>query len=328
MTQPENVLEFKNLHFQKKRFYIMHLSYGNNTKRNELWNFARQKDLVGLDHSTITNDWPIIKEEIKDDISGAWRNQFDMFCENMTNESMENGDIVVVMAGKDFVLGIGKIVGPHSYNLSYRTKEQFFDHVRPVEWLLEYDFAKRKRINRIEKFERTLFCIEPSDELWDYFMLLTFLPQLNTVISSPFQQQDGNLRALELIQTELKKETAVVNRYKRSKELVDRLKSLYNYQCQLCSSQSTNIPQIPMKNGGNYVEVHHIKGFNEVTDVGLDQDRGDYIIDNYKNTITVCVYHHKLLHRHKAEFSFDSSKKAFISKDRSILIPVVLNKHL
>ena len=84
-----------------------------------------------------------------------------------------------------------------------------------------------------------------------------------------------------------------------------------------------------MKNGSNYVEIHHIKGFNEVSNIeGVDQEKADYIIDNFKNTIIVCVYHHKLLHKHKNEFSYDAIQRSFISKDKSIEIPLVLNKHL
>lgn len=295
-----------------------------------MWTFARQKKVIGLDNSAVDNDWTLIREEAKNRVSGSWRNQFDIFCENLSPQSMDNGDIVVIMAGKDYVLGIGKVVGPHWYNLSYRKQELFFDHARPVEWILEYDYENRRPIPRIEKFERTLFCIEPSDDLWDSFSELSFKrPIIAPIFSAATAQNyDGNLRALEFIQTELKKEDSIVSRYKRSKELVDRLKQLYNYQCQLCSPVSTNIPQIPMKNGSYYVEVHHIKGFNEVADVINDQEAGDYIIDNYKNTITVCVYHHKLLHKHKNEFFYDPNQKSFVSKDKSIKIPLFLNKHL
>jgi predicted HNH restriction endonuclease len=328
MATNSDFVKFKDLISEKDRFYIMHMSYGNNYRRKELWNFALQKKIIGLDHSDVDSDWPTIREQARKRISGAWSNQFDMLCENMSRWSMDNGDIVVIMAGKDYVLGIAKVIGPHKYNLDYRKNEQFFDHVRPVEWILEYDYEKRQRITRIEKFDRTVFCIDRKDVLWSLFSNLKFEFEMPLTVTPSTMSDVDNLKGLAEIQTEMTKEVTVVNRYKRSRELANRLKQLYGYRCQLCSLKHTNIPEIPMKDGSNYVEVHHIKGFNEVTDMGTDQEVGEYIIDTYKNAITVCVYHHKLLHKHKNEFSYDPAQKCYVSRDGSTKIPLILNKHL
>lgn len=274
------------------------------------------------------NDWSIVREQARKKISGAWGNQFDMLCEKMSQWSMDNGDIVVVMAGKDYVLGIAEVIGPHKYIPKYRAYELFFDHARPVKWILEYDYEKRQKITRIEKFERTVFCIDKKDVLWALFSNLKFRAEMPSAVPLPTTNYLYNLKKLAEIQTEMTKEAGVVNRYKRSRELVNRLKLLYGYRCQLCSPKHTNIPEIPKKDGSNYVEVHHIKGFDEVTDTVTDQEAGEYIIDTYKNAITVCVYHHKLLHKHKDEFSYDPSQKCFVSRDGLTKLPLILNKHL
>jgi predicted HNH restriction endonuclease len=75
--------------------------------------------------------------------------------------------------------------------------------------------------------------------------------------------------------------------------------------------------------------VHHIRGFNEVSRIeGVNQEEADYEIDNYKNAVAVCVYHHKLLHKHKDGFTYDAIQKYFVSRDKSTKILLVLNKHL
>jgi len=313
----------------REYFYVMHLSYGANYRRKELWNYARQKKIIGLDHRSVPGDWSRVKEEVKNDLSYIWINQFDMVCENMSSRSMNDGDIVVVMAGLDHVLGIGKVIGPHRYDITYKDRQLFFDHVRPVEWIIEYDYEKRKKIPPVRGFNNTLCRIEKGQERWLLFSNLDFREMIAETILRPLESDAENLRQLANIQTELKKEISTVNKYKRSRELIERLKRLYEYQCQLCSPKSTNIPQIPMKDGNKYVEIHHIKGFNEVSNVeGVDQENGDYVIDNFKNAITVCVYHHKLLHKHRNEYWYDANRRCFVSKDKSSRIPVILNKHL
>jgi hypothetical protein len=323
----------------KEYFYIMHLSWGSNSRRKDLWDFARQKKVIGLDRSDVGGDWPTIREETEKYLRSinahVWIKQFDMLCEDISPESMVNGDIVAVMAGKEHILGIGEVIGPHTYNVAYRLQERFFDHVRPVEWIIEYDYQKRKKIPYVE-FQNTLRRIErnrPKDrKLWSLFSSLDFEATTQPILLPSDRGNSNyaeNLKELADIQTKLTKETSQVSRYKRSRELVERLKDLYGYQCQLCSPTSVNIPQIPMRNGSNYVEVHHVRGFNEVSNVeGVNQEDADYIIDSYRNVITVCAYHHKLLHKHKDQFSYDANQKCFVSKDKSTRIPLVLNKHL
>jgi hypothetical protein len=320
----------------KDYFYVMHLSYGGSRKK-ECWNFARTHELIGLDRRDIDGDWVENREKFvrrlrSDGADHGWIKQFDLFCEGIDDESITDADVVVVLAGKDFVLGLGKVMGPHDFDLSYRDQRGFFHHVRPVEWIVAYDYADKRKIERIQ-FQNTIRRIEKNREkdqrIWSTLAKLDFAQTLQPTTLETKENSADILRGLAEIQTMLEKEETKVERYKRNRELVQKLKELYSYRCQLCSSKNTDVPQIPLSNGKNYVEVHHIKGFNEVTEaMDNNQENAIYTIDNYKNAITVCVYHHKLLHRHKDNFKFDSKRKYFISENGVSKMELALNIHL
>lgn len=328
-------MKLVNLLSDRDYFYLMHLSWGANNRRREMWNFARERSVIGLDRSDVEGDWTQIRDRAEEHLrsvnSYKWIKQFDMFCEEMNPDSMTDGDIVVVMAGKEHLLGICEVIGPHNYNIALRLGKTFFDHTRPVRWITSYDYDSRKRISRIE-FQNTLKKVEKSnfhdETIWS---TLSGIDLETTVRPTPAVTKADNsqiLEELKNIQTDLTKETSKVSRYKRSGELVEKLKALYDYQCQLCST-TFSVPSIPMLNGHNYVEVHHIKGFNETANtVGANQENADFIIDNYKNTITVCPYHHKLLHKHKNQFYYDTIQKCFVSQDKSTKLLLAINNHL
>ncbi|USK71257.1 helix-turn-helix domain-containing protein [Peribacillus asahii] len=136
---------------------------------------------------------------------------------------------------------------------------------------------------------------------------------------------DKLLYNLQALQSQLKNEKisreTLENRYKRSRTLVNILKELYDYNCQLCSTDHL-IPPIFMKNGKKYIEVHHIEGFGEVIGNAIDQERGDFVIDSIENVICVCVYHHKLIHHYYSKIHFNKSKKQFVSEDGSLTLPI------
>lgn len=79
----------------------------------------------------------------------------------------------------------------------------------------------------------------------------------------PESFKDHILSNLKRIQAELNKTHVEEDRFKRSKSLVNNLKWLYGFQCQLCDRKKEFIPPIPTANGNNYVEVHHIIGFEQ-----------------------------------------------------------------
>lgn len=94
------------------------------------------------------------------------------------------------------------------------------------------------------------------------------------------------------MQTSINKEETETSRQKRSQRLVNLLKEMYDYKCQLCGDHPL-IPNIPMDNGKNYVEVHHIVPLHNQN---VMNDESDFILDDYENAIVVCAHHHKVLH--------------------------------
>lgn len=175
MGEKTSTIRFKDLVSETKHFYLMHLSYGCNCRRSELWTFARQNKKIGLDHERVNGDWPSVKDRVKDKLRNPWPLQFDMLCENMCPKSMANGDVVVVMSGTDYVLGVARVTGPHEYVPLYREKSVFFDHVRPVEWIVDYSYEKRLKVPRVHGFDNTLgYVVKKKDQYsrWQEFAKL------------------------------------------------------------------------------------------------------------------------------------------------------------
>lgn len=133
------------------------------------------------------------------------------------------------------------------------------------------------------------------------------------------------LDTLNMLQKQLKNEKIsrenLANRYKRSKKLVNTLKELYQFECQLCDPKNP-IPIIPMENGRNYVEVHHIEGFAEVLGDVTEQDLGDFVVDSYNNAICCCAHHHRVLHHYRSKMKFDKTNMSFIAEDGSLTLPI------
>jgi len=143
----------------------------------------------------------------------------------------------------------------------------------------------------------------------------------------PLASKDDYLKELATLKRENKKETVKLSRAKRNALLAQRLKQLYGYACQLCFGEE-EVPPIPMKDGSNYVEVHHIRGFNEAAGWENSQDEGEYVVDDYENMVVLCPHHHRLLHHHKANFAFDADREQFVSKDRKVFLKLRVNLHL
>jgi hypothetical protein len=150
---------------KKDYFYIMHLSY-NGDERERLWDYAREHDLIGLDlPDDVTDDWIRVREKVKGSIPSIWVRQFDIFCNEMTV-----GDIVLILSGWDSLLGIAEITEcNHRYDrsLSGRELTGFFDHIRRVRWIREYEYAHRIPLSQpIQGFNNTLSTVRPSSQRW------------------------------------------------------------------------------------------------------------------------------------------------------------------
>ncbi|PES32843.1 YDG/SRA domain-containing protein [Bacillus thuringiensis] len=141
------------------------------------------------------------------------------------------------------------------------------------------------------------------------------------------KMEEEIISKLNHIQNELQKNQTNTQTFIRSRKLVKLLKELYNYRCQLCNPNNPILP-ILMKNGHQYVEVHHIKGFHESAYLidNDNQESGEFLIDSVNNTIVCCAQHHKLLHYHHSPLHYIKEKQAFISEDGLLKLPIYLKK--
>jgi len=149
----------------KNYFYIMHLSY-NGRKREDLWRYAKENNLIGLDAPGIVKeDWVTarMRKSVTEKLGPLWVRQFEILC----NE-MHRGDIVITINGWDSLLGIAEIIGrQHSYNRELSISENFFDHIRQVEWIRKCDYANRLSLAKpLVGFNNTLSKVSPSSPRW------------------------------------------------------------------------------------------------------------------------------------------------------------------
>jgi hypothetical protein len=156
----------------KDHFYIMHLSYGG-FEKERLWSYAVKNRVIGLDNSAVTDSWTKIRESARKKLKAGWINQFDEFC-----YEMEFGDIVAVLDGQKYVLGVASIImNQHKYCRKLREERLFFDHIRRVEWLQEYDFNNSFEFsNPVTNFDRTIDIVKSGSKRWPIFAKLV-LPE-------------------------------------------------------------------------------------------------------------------------------------------------------
>jgi HKD family nuclease len=143
----------------KDYFFMMHLSYRGKEKER-LWKFAVQNEVIGLQRKFVNENWAKIREKVLGHIDGTWIYQFDRFCTcgPKKEEGMNFGDIVVILDGQYYLLGIAQVTGDHEYK--GELKKKFFDHVRPVAWKYLLNYEDRLPIDQIEGFSKTLKRVE------------------------------------------------------------------------------------------------------------------------------------------------------------------------
>jgi hypothetical protein len=147
----------------KDYFYIMHLSY-NGKRREDLWNYAKAHDIIGLDVPNIVKgDWLDVQETAKKSLGKGWINQFEIFCKRMGRD-----DIVMVFNGISSILGIARTTETrHHYDRSLSENSVFFDHIRQVYWERAYDYANPLKLHRpLLGFSRTLSKVTQSSPRW------------------------------------------------------------------------------------------------------------------------------------------------------------------
>ncbi len=126
---------------------------------------------------------------------------------------------------------------------------------------------------------------------------------------------------IDLEEQEIRKKETSQKKIERNHQLIDRLKRVYDYECQLCSNEQ-RMP-IEKQDGTKYVEVHHIKNLSEEYD-----EEGT--LDRVNNLIVVCPNHHKMLHYHNGGYQkikLVNGSLMFVN-DSEETIPIKKNKHL
>jgi len=163
-------MKLESLLDNRKYFYIMHLSYGAGTDEDKRkhWEFGKDSNLIGLDRVDVNFDWNEQTEADKKEFGSLnpnWYRQFETFC-----NKMKRGDLVVVIAGLDSILGIGEIARNDYYYCPKLKKDRtFFDHIRNVTWKKAWSFEDRNRpflLQQLMVFNDTLRKITPNSPFW------------------------------------------------------------------------------------------------------------------------------------------------------------------
>jgi len=150
-------------------FYIMHLSY-NGQRREELWSYARANRMIGLDAPRIVRDsWTNVRESAERHLGPTWVRQFDTFCNEMLV-----GDLVLALNGWDSLLGVAEIIEPkHIYDRTLSDTETFFDHIRRVKWIRQYEYNRRRMLPEpLRGFNNTLSKINLGSSRWQMLVNL------------------------------------------------------------------------------------------------------------------------------------------------------------
>ncbi|WP_456474369.1 phospholipase D-like domain-containing protein [Candidatus Pyrohabitans sp.] len=148
----------------RKYFYIMHLSY-NGDMRKELWDYAKDNNLIGLSHQEV-DEWTEDRESIINEkrLKKGWIGQFDLFC-----SIMKKGDIVLILDGERYLLGVAEVSDNKHKLLKIDELEHdfyFFDHVREVIWIEEHEYDERRRLPQQIGFKNTLNMVKPGHKRW------------------------------------------------------------------------------------------------------------------------------------------------------------------
>jgi hypothetical protein len=148
---------------------------------------------------------------------------------------------------------------------------------------------------------------------------VNYVPPLPSRRTSSQRQplRGSDIARLRALERELAHTTSWSDRVTRSRALVDALKELYEYRCQLCGD-SELIPTIPTLGGRFYVEVHHLWGFLEAS--SGDQLNGTPLVDRADNCIVACPYHHALLHYREPRYRFDPASVGFVDETGAVLV--------
>lgn len=127
-------------------------------------------------------------------------------------------------------------------------------------------------------------------------------------------------KAMSLQKNYSESENIEIERKRRNRALVERLKVIYGGRCQVCSEEEW----IPIENtdGKYYSEVHHI--------IPLAEDNEEETLDKLDNMIVVCPTHHRMLHYHHGGLRqiLKDGQGYYFTNDSNDRLPIRINYHL
>lgn len=149
-----------------------------------------------------------------------------------------------------------------------------------------------------------------------------------TFISNDRTNKENFLEEIKQLNSEINRIQNCISKLSRSKILVQKMKELYDYTCQICGNDE-DLHSIIMDNGKNYVELHHITPLRDFNDINSVNDESNQLIDHYTNVIVLCAHHHKYVHYHKGGFNnIKGEKEKYMENDSGDNLFLKLNYHL
>jgi len=272
-------------------FYLMHLSYGNAPSRKPLWEFACDNKLIGLDKYypvDINRKWQEVPERKKNGLAPLWRQQLELFCHEMVE-----GDCVLIVEGMYHFLGLGLVEDP--YMFKPELSEKFFRHVRPVHWLLKYEYAKRTPF-KVGHFTNTLRRVDSHSVYWpiiDHELELRSATRKAKEVATKTKEKiypEGGLR-------EIRTEIAI-----RNPKLILEARRRYGTECMVCGF---DFERKYGELGDGFIEVHHLKPLSKRRNVAPTR---------IEDVSVVCSNCHRMIHKKRPPIS-PASLKHMIRKE-------------
>lgn len=175
----------------------------------------------------------------------------------------------------------------------------------------------------------------PVEEFINFFGYEQLINRSRKIIRKADKPKDDSVKYIEMMLEKIKVDQKNKDRIRKIKEnekiiinrdkgIIKDLKELYKGRCQICKNEL--IPQIIQKDGTVYSEAHHIK---QLANAKLSIEEENEVLDNYKNIIVLCPFHHRYVHFNKGgnyELKKIDGKMYLVNEDEKIEIK--LDYHL
>lgn len=246
-------------------------------------------------------------------------------------------------------------------NIRTRISIDYYFYIEPILFLLKFLGIIHIRMNKnqfiynlrrkiqfyydIDAYEDFLLNFNENTNPFFIFVAENFTDPLNALnyLKISFNHQSSQIDDLRILKT-LQERRDVRNYYEieidiklpkttktRDSILAHKLKSIYNYSCQICEKLEVKIPKFKTNLGIYYCEVHHIiplskqkgakkwENFMEKKLIEKMEKIND--LDIIENMIVLCPYHHRFIHYYNQDLKFLKSigiedNYHFISKNK------------